>query len=156
MQQLLPVMAGTFLGTLGFALLLNAPKISVLIGSLLGALGYGIYYLLLQNGWRDPMAMFVGMVVGSLLAQAAARRMKMIATIFLTMVVIPGVPGLGLYRCMELLARGDTGLGMRVGIGAMSSIVMIALAFVLSGYATRVLHPKKKWWIPPRRQEEKQ
>lgn len=155
MDQLFSVMIGAFLGTFGFAVLLNAPKKSVLIASLLSAFGYGIYWLLLQSGWRDPMAMFVGMLVASLLAQTAARRLKMIVTIFLTMAVIPGVPGLGLYRCMELLARGDTAQGFRVGIGAMSSIVMIALAFVLSGYIIRVLHPKKKWRIPPRRKEDK-
>ncbi len=130
------------LGSCGFALLLNAPRRALPAAGLIGATGYLIYWLLLQTGWKDPMAMFAGCLAASLLAHLAARRMHMIATIFITAAIIPCVPGLGLYQCMSLLARGDSAAGLHTGISAMANIVMIALAIGLSAYLDRIFHKR--------------
>ena len=46
-------------------------------------------------------------LVAALGAQIAARRLKMIATVFVTIAILPLVPGVGLYRAMSALAMGD-------------------------------------------------
>lgn len=137
MLMLLQVLAGSFVGTLGFAVLLHAPRRAWLPSGAIGALGYTLYWGLMQLGWGEPASMFVGVLLASLLAHLAARRMRMIATIFVTLSIIPCVPGLGLYRCMALLGQGMSAEGVCVGVDAMTSIVMIALALGVSSFLTR-------------------
>ena len=98
----------SFVGTLGFAILLHAPKRAWLPASLIGAMTYTLYWSLKQLSLDEAASMFLAALFGSLLAQFCARKMRMIATIFLLLSVVALVPGLGLYRCMSLLAQGNT------------------------------------------------
>ena len=133
----LTTLGASFLGTLGFGVLLHAPRKSLILGSLLGALGYGIYWGIAQAGGSQGFAMFMGALGASLLAQVAARRMRMIATIFITLSIIPLVPGLGLYRCMSYLAQGQSALGVQEGVSAMTNILMIALGVSVGAFLYR-------------------
>lgn len=137
MLQMVWIFLGSFVGTLGFAVLLHAPRRAWLPSSAIGALGYTLYWGLMRLSVGEPMALFLGVLVSSVLAQLAARRMRMIATIFVTLAIIPGVPGLGLYRCMALLAQGMSAAGVREGVSAMTNIVMIALALGVGSFLTR-------------------
>ena len=82
-------------------------------------------------------------LAASLLAQYAARRLKMIATIFGTLAIIAFVPGLGLYRCMSLLAQGDTSQGLQTGIAAMANIVMITFGLGMGSFLMRMFFAAK-------------
>ena len=75
--------------------------------------------------------MFLGAVVAALGAQIAARRLKMIATVFVTIAILPLVPGVGLYRAMSALATGDMVAGASIAAHTMALIVMIALGIGL-------------------------
>lgn len=75
--------------------------------------------------------MFAGALVAALGAQIAARRLKMIATVFVTIAILPLVPGVGLYRAMSALAMGDMAAGASVAAHTMALIVMIALGIGL-------------------------
>lgn len=126
-----------FLGTMGFALLLHAPKRAWLPASAIGAAAYTLYWVLNQAGISMPMSIFIGALAGSLLAQGCARKMRMIATIFITLSIVAMVPGLGLYRCMSLLAQGENAKGVRSGVEAMTTIVMIALGIGVGNFLFR-------------------
>lgn len=138
---LITALWSSFLGTLGFGVLLKAPKKGLLAASVIGAVGYGIYWLVMQWGGSEYMAMFVGSMAASVLAQLAARKLKMIATVFITLAIIPLVPGLGLYRCMSYLAQGQNALGAQTGIHAMMNFLMIALGVAVGGFLP---HLKRK------------
>ncbi len=130
----------SFVGTLGFSVLLHTPRRAWLPGSCIGAVGYTLYWALIAwGGLSEPAAIFIGSLVASLLAQYAARRMRMIASIFATLAIIAFVPGLGLYRCMSLLAQGDTSLGLQTGIAAMANILMITLGLGVGSFIFRVI-----------------
>ena len=126
-----------FLGTLGFALLLHAPRRAWLPASAIGAAAYTLYWVLEQAGVSTPASVFIGALAGSLLAQGCARKMRMIATIFITLSIVAMVPGLGLYRCIALLAQGQNAAGVRSGVEAMSTIVMIALGIGVGNFLFR-------------------
>lgn len=126
-----------FLGTMGFALLLHAPKRAWLPASTIGAAAYTLYWVLNQAGISMPMSIFIGALAGSLMAQGCARKMRMIATIFITLSIVAMVPGLGLYRCMSLLAQGENAKGVRSGVEAMTTIVMIALGIGVGNFLFR-------------------
>ena len=99
----------SFIGTLGFAIFMHAPKRAWLPASAIGGVAYLVYWALQEFGVNEPMAIFIGALLGSILGQYLARRMKMIATIFVLLSMIPLVPGLGLYRCMQFLAQEKIG-----------------------------------------------
>lgn len=139
MLELLRTYATSFLGTLGFALLLHAPRKAWFPASLVGGVSYTLYILLLQLGCHQTVAMFGGALAGSLLAQICARRMRMIATIFITLSIVSLVPGLGLYRCMEYLGAGRNALGLQAGVSAMIDIMMIALGLGVGGFVFRTI-----------------
>ena len=110
-----------------FGMLLQAPTRSLPVSGLIAGLGYLSYWLALQYGAAETAAMFLGALVAAVGAQLAARKLKMIATIFVTIAILPLVPGLGLYRAMHALAQGQTDLGGSIASHTMALIVMIAL-----------------------------
>lgn len=139
MAELVRILLMSFLGTLGFALLLHAPKKAWLPASLIGGVSYTLYFALLELGAPEAAAMFCGALAGSLLAQLCARKMRMIATIFITLSIVSLVPGLGLYRCMEYLGAGKNALGLQAGVSAMTDIMMIALGLGVGSLVFRTI-----------------
>lgn len=133
----------SFVGTLGFAIFMHAPKRAWFPASAIGGVAYLLYWALQESGVTEPMAIFIGALLGSILGQYCARRMKMIATIFVLLSMIPLVPGLGLYRCMHFLAQEMYGAGADAGVRAMVDIVMIALGLAVGNFIFRVLRPRK-------------
>ena len=117
----------SFLGTFGFGILAHAPKRSWIPSSLLGALTFMIYWILMKAGVGEYTSLYLATTIGSVMALFFARRMQMISTVFLMMSIISFVPGLGLYRSMQFLGAGNSGAGADQGIQAMITIAMIVL-----------------------------
>ena len=138
-------LVSSFVGTLGFAIFMHAPKRAWLPASLIGGVAYALYWALQELGIYEPTAIFVGALLGSVLGQYLARRMQMIASIFVLLSMIPLVPGLGLYRCMHFLAQEMYGAGADAGVRAMVDIVMIALGIAVGSYVFRLIaRPRKE------------
>jgi len=91
----------------------------------------------MELGLGETAAMFLGALIASIGAQASARRLKMIATVFVTIAIIPLVPGLGLYRAMRGFAQGQTALGASTLAHAMALVVMIALGIAVGAALRR-------------------
>jgi len=137
-------LVSSFVGTLGFAIFMHAPKKAWFPASAIGGMAYLVYWALQEFGVNEPMAIFIGALLGSILGQYCARRMRMIATIFVLLSMIPLVPGLGLYRCMHFLAQEMYGAGADAGVRAMVDIVMIALGLAVGNFIFRVFRPQPK------------
>ena len=132
-------LVSSFVGTLGFAIFMHAPKRAWFPASAIGGVAYALYWLLMQCGVYAPMSIFIGALLGSILGQYCARRMRMIASIFVLLSMIPLVPGLGLYRCMHYLAQEMYGAGADAGVRAMVDIVMIALGLAVGSFIYRLI-----------------
>ena len=130
-------------GTYGFAIFMHAPKRAWLPASLIGGASYALYWALLQAGTYEPLAIFLGALLGSVLGQLCARKMHMIASIFILLAMIPLVPGLGLYRCMSHLAQGLYAQGVKDGVSAMMDIVMIAFGLGIGSYGMQLFRRRK-------------
>lgn len=135
----LVVMISSFVGTFGFAILLQAPRRAWFPASAIGAVAYALSFVLIQLGISQMLAIFLSALLGSVAAQYCARKMRMIATIFITLSIVAQVPGLGLYRCMELLARQQNSAAAAAGVEAMASILMIALGLGVGAFLFRIL-----------------
>ncbi len=129
----------SLVGTLGFAIFMHAPKRAWLPASAVGGVAYLLYWALLQFGLYEPAAIFLGALLGSVAGQYLARRMQMIASIFVLLSMIPLVPGLGLYRCMHFLAQGLYSEGASAGVHAMVDVVMIALGLAVGSFIFRMV-----------------
>ena len=132
-------LVGGFFGTIGFALLLHAPKTAGLPASAIGGVSFALSWFLLRIGWGEAAAIFTAALGGSLWAQWCARRMRMIATIFITLSIVSLVPGLGLYHCMEYLGAGRSAAGLQAGVNAMIDVLMIALGVGVGSSVFRML-----------------
>jgi uncharacterized membrane protein YjjP (DUF1212 family) len=119
------------LATMCFCPLLKTPLRAVLPASLLGAAAYGLYLLLGIFGASATFALFLASAAVSLLGDWLARRMRMIATVFLCVALIPLVPGLGLYRTMRALLLEQTGGAMATGLNTLFAVGAIALGAAL-------------------------
>ena len=136
-------LASSFVGTLGFAIFMHAPKRAWLPASAIGGVAYLLYWALLQLNMYEPTAIFIGALLGSVLGQYCARRMRMIASIFVLLSMIPLVPGLGLYRCMHYLAQEMYSAGADAGVRAMVDVVMIALGLAVGSFIFRLIYRVK-------------
>ena len=126
----------SFIATWFFALVMNAPKKSLVYSSLIASIGYFVYSAFTNNN-RQILGFFFGTLIISLLGEFCARKIKMPATIFIFPAVIPIVPGLGLYQMMLDFVQNDiyeailTGVKTLINIGAMA-IAIALVSFILT------------------------
>lgn len=121
----------SFMATAFFALLMQAPKKSVLVSSAIAAAGYCCYFLT-STYFNDLLGYFLGALIIALMGEFAARRLKMPATIFIFPGVIPLVPGMGLYRTMLAMVQGSLDKAFSTGIYTLLIAGTMAMAMAIS------------------------
>ena len=141
-EEILRAVLGAFFGTVGFAMLVHAPRRSWFASGLIASFSYLVYWAMLHFGFSDPASIFAGSLVGSLAGQFSARRMKIIGTVFLMSAIVPVVPGLGLYRMMAFLGQGQITDGVNMGLSAMITIGMITLGLGAGAMLDRIFHAR--------------
>lgn len=116
------------LATACFGPLMRVPGRAVLPASLLGALAYAAHLAMNEMLFLSgALSLFIASGLVALLCELLARRMRMIATIFLCVALVPLIPGVSLYRTMrELLLGNDMG-ALSTGMGTLLAIGAIAL-----------------------------
>ena len=134
--------AGAFLGCLGFAALVRAPKRAWIPASVIGMGAYMVFWGLAALGLSEAAAIFCGSLTGSIAALLCARHMKMISTVFLMLSIVSFVPGLGLYRTMHSFGNAEALQGANEGIHAMITIAMIVFGQGVGNFVERSLHRK--------------
>lgn len=127
LEGLLRAIVSGYVGAAGFGALLHAPKKGIFWGAAIGSVGYTAYWLIFHLSGAELPAMFVGALLAAVLGQIAARKLHMISTIFVTIAILPLVPGIGLYRAMSAMGQGDMMTGAKTAVHAMSLILMIVL-----------------------------
>ena len=142
MVQALLYLAGAFFGTVGFAVLTRVPRRTLLAAGGIAAAVYMVYWLLSLAGLSEHTAVFCGTTVGSVLGHLCARKMRVINTVFLMSAIVPVVPGLGLYRMMDSLGRGQMAQGASQGVQAMIIIAMTALGLIMGSLSDRTIHKR--------------
>lgn len=140
----------SFFATLGFGVLLHAPSRALLPAAMAGMAAHVCYWALGKAGLPHQAAIFIAAAGASILAELLARRMKMAATVFITLSIIPLVPGLSLYRAMAFLAQGESTSGLELGVSAMITFLMIALGIGMGSFLVRI-RKNAASAIPPKR-----
>lgn len=145
MQDLLPAILGSIGGTVGFSLLLNTPRRTVIPGAIIATLGYLLYLFLLQTQVTSAIfAYFLSAFVGTILCQIAARLMRMPATVFLLSALIPLVPGYDLYSMMLAFVENDGAAAGLHGMAALQGVGAIAVGIAVSSMLLNAFFRSRK------------
>lgn len=113
-----------------FALMMNAPKKTLLYSSITASLGYLVYEYFIIKG-SPLLAFFLGTTLIATFGEIFARKLKMPATIFIFPSVIPIVPGFGLYETVLAFVQNDTYLALETGVNTILNIGCMAIAMTL-------------------------
>jgi uncharacterized membrane protein YjjB (DUF3815 family) len=95
------------LGALGFALIINVPKKSIVVSSILGGFAYMLYDLIYYFSEQMYFAVFAASVFIAIYSELLARKFKMPAIIFILPGIVALVPGVGLYKTILRLIDND-------------------------------------------------
>ncbi len=131
------------IAALGFAILFNVPKRTLVACALCGALAYAVRILILQFGWMSiEPATFMGATAVSFVAVLCGRFWHVPAPVFIVPGVIPLVPGALAFRTMVDLVTLTTGTAV-VDETLLITVIVSGLktVLILFGIATGVAVP---------------
>ena len=140
LQQILLHSVGAFGGTLGYAIMLNAPKRTVLPASLIALLGYVIYAVLYQlTPVGEISSYFIATVIISVICELEARVMRMPSTIFLLTALVPLVPGYTFYCVMQAMVENNGPAVASYGLKAVQIVAVIAVGAAVTSVLFRTI-----------------
>ena len=138
------------IGCFGFCFILNVRGRLMLLATLGGALGWGVFLLCAPLFPTDILRYLLGTVVVAAYGEIMARVCKVPATSFLLVGLLPFVPGGGIYHTMEYCINGDIDRFIATGIhtlgiaGALALGVLLVSSFVRLWSAARHLRRKAR------------
>lgn len=131
-----------FLASLSVGVLLNMPRQTLLLSSLIGVAGSMINSSMLRIGAHPQEAAFAASFAVAILAELLARRLKVPSPVLSIPGIIPLVPGSVAYRATTYLVDGKEMSGAQTAIGAALTAVGIASGLLLaSSISRRVIKP---------------
>ncbi|KPU28028.1 membrane protein [Caloranaerobacter sp. TR13] len=89
-----------FLSTLGFSIIFNIPKDSIIKSGITGALGWVVYLFININYSSKVAGAFLGAITVGMIGEIMARLFKKPATVYIIPGIVPLVPGAGMYYTM--------------------------------------------------------
>jgi len=125
--------AAAFAGTLAFADLFGVPRAQYFISGLIGAIGWGLYLLLVRYAACTPtVAIVLSSVLICVLSRSAAVWQKCPAQVFLLCGIFPLVPGAGIFWCTYYLVSNQLSLALEPGFSALKAAIAIVLGIILA------------------------
>jgi uncharacterized membrane protein YjjB (DUF3815 family) len=147
MSVLFSIIAKTicsFFGTVAFGKIFNCPKKCLWQAGFVGALGFGVYIVLLSGfGVSSMLSNFAGTVALSICSEIFARKYRQPVPVFSIPGVIPLVPGLPLYRAMNYTMLNGYSMGMHTFVSAALDATAIAMGILLVSGLAKVYKTSK-------------
>jgi len=137
----MPIYAHTilsFVSCLGFGVLFNVQKRTLLLAAANGAIGWTILLVLDVPQVSYIFANLLSAIIVGLLAEVFAVIQKTPATSFIVIGVIPLVPGFRVYRSMLFFVRGELDKGIAEGVHSCFMAVAIAVGIILATSIVRM------------------
>jgi len=119
-----------FLAAYFYAMIMNAPKKTLIYSSVVASLGYMVYNYCVNQG-SPRLGFFLGTTVIAFFGEIFARKFKMPATIFIFPALIPIVPGFGLYQTIFALVEDNIFQALKTGVNTFLNIGAMAVAMAM-------------------------
>lgn len=130
------------LASLSIGVLLNMPRKSLLLSSVIAVAGFLVNDSMLRIGAHPQEAAFAASFAVAILAELLARKLKVPSPVLTVPGIIPLVPGSVAYRATTYLVDGKEISGAQAAIGAALTAVGIASGLLLaSAISRRVIKP---------------
>ena len=126
-----------FASTIGFSILFNSPRKSLLLGGLTGGIGWIIFSVF--KGYSSIFAAFLASTAIGLLGEVFARIQKRPVTVFVIPGIVPIVPGFGLYLTMVHLINNMYYLAAQTGTEAVFTAGAISIGIIVVSSSSRLL-----------------
>ncbi len=139
----------SFLATIAFAVLFQAPKRTLIISGVIGAIGWVVFVYLRQYlEYNSFHANFLATVALALISELSARMFKQPATVFLIPGIIPLVPGLGMYQGMKQIIEKnyDNGVTTLLTAGTDSAAIALGIMVIASIFRVIKISATKNFW----------
>ena len=138
MNELIQILAGC-VGTFGFAVLFNIRGKRFLFAGLGGFLSWLLFVLLQHLIPNEAVNYFVVAMVISLYAEVMARVLKTPTTTFITVSLIPLIPGGSLYYTMAYAFESDAARFLEKGLYTLELASALALGIIIATTATKIV-----------------
>lgn len=116
--------------TIAFAILFSAPRNQLFFCGFTGALGWIVYYILVNKEFSVVFASFVATLVLTLVARILAVTRRTPVTVFLLTGIFPLVPGAGIFYTAYYLFNEDTAMSSFKGIETFEVAGAIVLGII--------------------------
>lgn len=143
--------AAAFIGTIAFALLFSIPRKDYLPAGVVGALGWGIYYVVTELGLQAVPASFLSTVAVVFLARYFAVIFQAPSTLFLIPGIFPLVPGGKIFWSVYYFMMGNSSEAMRSGYDAFRCAFVIVLGIMAVLHLPQKLFKSAAIWRRNRR-----
>ncbi|ATO49492.1 MULTISPECIES: threonine/serine exporter family protein [Brevibacillus] len=121
----------SFIITIAYAMLFNAPKRTILFAGLIGMMGWNIYKILPMFGAELTLSSFAAGTFISLSSRILSVKMRVPSTNFSIAGIIPLVPGSTAYKSMLAFINADYLEGITLGVKTMMLAGAIASGLIL-------------------------
>ena len=123
-----------FMCSVGFAVLFNVPRTSILKAGIGGGVGWAINYAIIQLDFSIVISTLIASLGIAFLGEIFAVIDKQPATLYIIPGIIPLVPGFGIYYTMLSLLEQNYEMALEHGIEAIliSTLIAAALTIILS------------------------
>lgn len=138
-QQIIQILSG-FIGILGFAVLFNIRGKRFVFAGLGGLLSWLMFVLLSRMIPSEPVNYFLVAVLISLYAEVLARVLKTPTTTFITISLIPLIPGGSLYYTMAYAFDSNMELFLEKGLATLSLASALALGIIVVTTVTNIFY----------------
>jgi uncharacterized membrane protein YjjB (DUF3815 family) len=128
-----------FIMTLGFCLLLNAPKRHMPLASLIGGVGMIVLMGGPRLGYSGLLTAFIGTCIIAILSEFASRAGRDATIVFIIPGIIPFVPGLGLFEATSAILASDATAGIESGASTLIYAGSIAIALIVVATGARLI-----------------
>ncbi|MFY3792478.1 threonine/serine exporter family protein [Ureibacillus sp. MALMAid1270] len=130
----------SFIATACFGVIFNAPIKALPICGFVGAVGWTVYYMLMQYNVTEVQSTFVASFGIAIVAQFFARWFKTPMIVFYVAGIIPLVPGGIAYNTMRSIVELDYNSGIEYGMRALMVSGAIAMGLVFAEVMIQLIY----------------
>jgi uncharacterized membrane protein YjjB (DUF3815 family) len=119
-----------FFATLGFAIIFSSPKSELAFCGFTGALGWIIYYIILEMDMHFVVACLIATMCLTVVARALAVIRRSPGTTYLLTGIFPLVPGAGIYYTAYYLFTGNQTMFAAKGMETFETAAAIVFGII--------------------------
>ncbi|HJE96883.1 threonine/serine exporter family protein [Ligilactobacillus acidipiscis] len=135
--------AFSYLGTFTFGLFINLPKKALNISSLIGMVGWILYWFIFKFGYGSILGNYLAALLVGLLGIIFSFKKAMPSTMF-SSGLVPLVPGASGYQALSAFINGETVLAISKTTHVAMVAGAIALGYVTAQMIVDLVNKKKK------------